>query len=156
MRGLLDKVPAGTIVVDPEFMVGGYEEKREERKGGVVQEKEYSRLPRAEKLRANGKLDTTEDHSSDSDACSGSEGAGPKKQKHEEKVKKKMRGRHKSLKRYLRKQRKNVVDPQAVAVRAKLERQRDERERAKAAEKAGAKAGGGEGASAALDRFRRK
>ena len=33
-----------------------------------------------------------------------------------EKEKKKMRGKNKSLKRYLRKQRKNVIDPRAVSV----------------------------------------
>ena len=32
-----------------------------------------------------------------------------------EKEKKKMRGKNKSLKRYLRKQRKNVIDPRAVS-----------------------------------------
>jgi U3 small nucleolar RNA-associated protein 7 len=34
----------------------------------------------------------------------------------EEKVKKRMRGKNKSLKRYLRKQRKNVIDPATVCL----------------------------------------
>lgn len=74
----------------------------------------YARLPRLERLRVSGKADETEE---DADAAgdngSGEEGAKPLSKA--EKEKKKMRGKNKSLKRYLRKQRKNVIDPKAVS-----------------------------------------
>lgn len=41
-------------------------------------------------------------------------GEGERKQSKEEKEKKRMRGKNKSMKRYLRKQRKNVIDPATV------------------------------------------
>lgn len=57
-----------------------------------------------------GKIDDT------GDVSEGEEGMDEDtKQKHrEEKEKKKMRGKNKSLKRYLRKKRKNVIDPSTV------------------------------------------
>lgn len=74
----------------------------------------FARLPRLERLRVSGKADETEE---DGDAAgdneSGEEGAKPLSKA--EKEKKKMRGKNKSLKRYLRKQRKNVIDPKAVS-----------------------------------------
>lgn len=74
----------------------------------------FARLPRLERLRVSGKADETEE---DGDAAgdneSGEEGAKPLSKV--EKEKKKMRGKNKSLKRYLRKQRKNVIDPKAVS-----------------------------------------
>jgi hypothetical protein len=71
----------------------------------------YARLSRLERLRVSGKIDETEEHSGDD----GDEAEGDaKKATKEEREKRKMRGKGKSLKRYLRKQRKNVVDPAAV------------------------------------------
>lgn len=72
----------------------------------------FARLPRHERLKVQGKADQTEDLS-DEDEDSGDNDA-TKAEKREEKEKKKMRGRGKALKRYLRKQRKNVIDPRAV------------------------------------------
>lgn len=71
----------------------------------------YARLPRIERLRASGKIDETEDNSGDEGVVNGEEG---KKLSKEEREKRKTRGKGKSLKRYLRKQRKNVIDPAAV------------------------------------------
>lgn len=68
----------------------------------------YARLSRLERLKVSGKADTTEDNSGDEREVDG------KKQSHEEREKRRMRGKGKSLSRYLRKQRKNVIDPAAV------------------------------------------
>lgn len=70
----------------------------------------FARLPRHERLKVQGKADQTEEISDEDD----DEGGETKSDKQEEKEKKKMRGRGKALKRYLRKQRKNVIDPRAV------------------------------------------
>jgi len=68
----------------------------------------YARLPRMERLKVSGKADTTEDNSGEEHEIDG------KKQSREEREKRRMRGKGKSLSRYLRKQRKNVIDPAAV------------------------------------------
>lgn len=72
----------------------------------------YARLPRIERLRVNGKIDETEVPGSGDE---GDAADGAKKESREEREKRKMRGKGKSLKRYLRKQRKNVIDPAAVS-----------------------------------------
>ncbi|KAF9058829.1 hypothetical protein BDP27DRAFT_1432195 [Rhodocollybia butyracea] len=84
----------------------------------------YSRLSRAERLQVSGKADLTEAVASDAnDKDADSKGEIDK----EEREKRKMRGKGKSVKRYLRKQRINVIDPTAVAIRAKLEKLQAER-----------------------------
>lgn len=73
----------------------------------------FARLPRLERLRVSGKADETEE--GDEGAAEGHDGEEPvSRPSKAEKEKKKMRGKNKSLKRYLRKQRKNVIDPKAV------------------------------------------
>ncbi|TFK19018.1 WD repeat-containing protein 46 [Coprinopsis marcescibilis] len=150
-------------------------------------DKEYSRMSRVEKLGVQGKLDLGEvrdddrlagnkaarikSGDSDSDASSSSDeddDASDGGNTKEDKEKKRLRGRNKALKRYLRKQRKNVVDPAVIAIRAKVEKLRVEeskrREKVKVAKERAA-AGGpaeddGEGDGkkrrSALDRFRKK
>jgi len=76
--------------------------------GKSVPEIPYARLPRMERLKISGKADTTEDNSGDEREVDG------KKESREEREKRRMRGKGKSLSRYLRKQRKNVIDPTAV------------------------------------------
>lgn len=88
----------------------------------------FARLPRLERLRVQGKADETEE-GDEQEAEDGEEGT--KKPTSQEKEKKKMRGKNKSMKRsvphilisfahaqscvrFLRKQRKNVIDPRAV------------------------------------------
>jgi U3 small nucleolar RNA-associated protein 7 len=77
----------------------------------------FARLPRLERLRVQGKADETEEGDETENAADGSDeertSSRPSKA---EKEKKKMRGKNKSLKRYLRKQRKNVIDPKAVSI----------------------------------------
>lgn len=115
----------------------------------------FARLPRLERLRVQGKADETElvddDEDEDEDAAEGDGDKNDKPQSRAEKEKRKMRGKGKSLKRYLRKQRKNVIDPTAVAIRAKLEKQREEKRVAKAIENGQMEAR----KPSALDRFRR-
>ena len=63
-----------------------------------------------EQLKISGKADTTEDNSGDEHEVE----VNGKKESREEREKRRMRGKGKSLSRYLRKQRKNVIDPTAV------------------------------------------
>lgn len=86
----------------------------------------YARLSRYERLQASGKA-AIESESESDDAMDEDDKAGgdenerkarkevKKKLAKEDMEKKKMRGRGKSLKRYLRKQRKNVIDPSVVS-----------------------------------------
>jgi len=73
----------------------------------------FARLPRQHRLKLQGRADETEEFSEGED---GGEGEGDKASRKEEKEKKRMRGRNKAMKRYLRKQRKNVIDPKAVSL----------------------------------------
>jgi U3 small nucleolar RNA-associated protein 7 len=128
----------------------------------------FARMKRVERLGVQGKLDAVT-QSAASDASDDGEDVkmnGPEddtdteegRTKKGEKEKKKLRGRNKSLKRYLRKQRKNVVDPQVLAVRAKVERMREEAKvRKMQAARQGQAGGEGKGENkrkSALDRFR--
>lgn len=68
----------------------------------------FARLPRQHRLKLQGRADETEEVSEEG------EGGEGKASCQEEKERKRMRGRNKAMKRYLRKQRKNVIDPKAV------------------------------------------
>ena len=80
----------------------------------------FARLPRLERLRIQGKANEMEiDASAEGiEAADEHEEANANGQKvsKQQREKNKMRGRGKSLKRYLRKQRKNVIDPTAVCI----------------------------------------
>jgi U3 small nucleolar RNA-associated protein 7 len=73
----------------------------------------FARLPRQHRLKLQGRADETEEVSEEEDREAGEEGKATRK---EEEEKKRMRGRNKAIKRYLRKQRKNVIDPKAVRI----------------------------------------
>lgn len=170
VRALLDKIQPDMIALDPEFvgrlapeskLTTRAEMLREKNSGGGKGKKEgevpFARMSRMERLRVAGKMDVSEVVGSDDEGAGGDEGEGEgerRKESKEEREKRKMRGKGKSLKRYLRKQRKNVVDPAALAIRAKLEKQKEEKKRARLAAAAG---GAGEPAKkkSALDRFKR-
>ena len=92
-------------------------------KGKKEGEVPFARMSRMERLSVAGKMDLSEVVGSDDEDVGGDEGGdgqkeggerGRRKESKEEREKRKMRGKGKSLKRYLRKQRKNVVDPAAV------------------------------------------
>ncbi|EIN04709.1 BING4CT-domain-containing protein [Punctularia strigosozonata HHB-11173 SS5] len=134
VRSLLDKIQPDAITLDPEFIgTLAPPTKLTTAVNGKV-DTPYARLPRLERLRVSGKADETEAAGSSEEEAD--EGDGNKDEHAREskatKEKKKMRGKNKSLKRYLRKHRKNVIDPQTVAVRAKLEREKEERRQARA------------------------
>jgi hypothetical protein len=94
----------------------------------------FARLPRLDRLRVQGKADETEVDMNEENADDAEDGGVKANVSRAEKEKKKMRGKNKSLKRfvvtirkeslrlklssssYLRKQRKNVVDPKAVSL----------------------------------------
>ena len=125
VRGLLDKLAPDTIVLDPEI-IGGMAEGAQSGLGteGVV--KTYRKLPRLERLRANGIADESEvvdplDAKVDEEE-SGEEGLNglsekEKAAKREERKKgMRMRGKDKSMKRFLKKKRANILDPATVRV----------------------------------------
>ncbi|KAG7095085.1 hypothetical protein E1B28_005873 [Marasmius oreades] len=156
VKSLLDKIQPDMITVDPDF-IGGLApvsklttNQTHQGKPSHPVEVPFARLSRMERLKIQGKADETEV------VEGGEDGEGYKKDK-EERERRRMRGKGKSLKRYLRKQRKNVIDPAAVAIRAKLEKQKQERKQEilkKRAEAAGVSLPGS-GKVSALDRFKR-
>lgn len=77
----------------------------------------FARLPRQHRLKLQGRADETEEVSEEEDGEEGKEGKAARK---EEKEKKRMKGKNKAMKRYLRKQRKNVIDPNAVRISSRL------------------------------------
>ncbi|KAK7457051.1 putative U3 small nucleolar RNA-associated protein 7 [Stygiomarasmius scandens] len=139
VRGLLDKVQPDMITLDPESIgnlvpqskltTATSSELNSAALGSAKSDVTYARLPRYERLKVSGKADLTEDVESDEEDHS--DGGDGKEKDREAREKRKMRGKGKSLKRYLRKQRKNVIDPAAVAIRRKLEKQKEERRIAK-------------------------
>ncbi|TDL19025.1 BING4CT-domain-containing protein [Rickenella mellea] len=161
VRGLLDKIQPDMISLDPSFIGSLAPPPKLTTTDGQPADIPFARLPRMERLKVQGKADETEENDDDdhhhyNDGGGDDDGAeaakGPRKTK-EEKEKTKMRGKGKSMKRFLRKKRKNVIDPAAVAIRAKLDKQREERRKAKEVQM-----GGDEGVRkpSALDRFKRK
>ncbi|EIW75857.1 BING4CT-domain-containing protein [Coniophora puteana RWD-64-598 SS2] len=154
VRTLLEKVAPDAITLDPDTIGRMATEKKLTTAVNETHDIPFLKLPRMERLRVQGRADETDMDGMDEDGNgeeNGEGGANGKKQSREEREKRKQRGKGKSLKRYLRKQRKNVVDPTAVAIRAKLDKQRAEKQLARKIEK-------GEivpRKPSALDRFRK-
>ncbi|MCO5612564.1 hypothetical protein L7F22_066832 [Adiantum nelumboides] len=124
---------------------------RIKRRGGKDQTP-FARMKRIERLRLQGKADEGGEpdqdlgQSSDEDEDDAAQGdkvksksgwnqaTGPSIEAGRIKEKKKARGRNTTMKRFLKKKRENVVDPQTVAVREKLERLRQEQRDAQSSE----------------------
>ncbi|KAI0794817.1 BING4CT-domain-containing protein [Abortiporus biennis] len=151
VKALLDKIQPDMITLDPEFVGSLAPEPKLTTATHDTHDIPFSRLPRMERLRVSGKADETEDVSGGEIEGEDDDGETKHRSSKAEKEKKKMRGKNKSIKRYLRKQRKNVVDPRAVAVREKLEKQREERKRNQAIASGNAESQ----KPSALDRFKR-
>ncbi|KAH0579216.1 putative U3 small nucleolar RNA-associated protein 7 [Termitomyces sp. J132] len=142
VKALLDKIQPDLITLDPEF-VGSLAppSKLTTTADAKLADTPFARLSRLERLKVSGKADETEENSEDDNG---------KKISREERERRRQRGKGKSLKRYLRKQRKNVVDPAAVAIRKKLEKQREEKLRVRREVKSEESR-----KTSALDRFKR-
>lgn len=90
---------------------------------GKVPEVPFAQMPRMDRLKVAGKYDLTEEPESDEEVdgdekddgeMESAMGKGAEKKELKKSVKNKMRGKNKSMKRYLRKHRRNVIDPQTV------------------------------------------
>ncbi|KAG9097882.1 Small subunit (SSU) processome component [Ceratobasidium sp. 370] len=148
VRGLLDKLQPDMITLDPEF-IGQLAEP-----GHVpftTPELPFRRKPRLDRLRDLGRAD--ESPASEEEAgAEENEDAEEGKATPKIKEKMKMRGKGKSMKRYLKKKRKNVIDPGSVAIREKMAKMQAAR-KAEARKKTGI--ADQEPRLTALDRFKR-
>ncbi|TFL07733.1 WD40-repeat-containing domain protein [Pterulicium gracile] len=158
VRGLLEKIQPDLITLDTDFAgslapaTNLVTQTQATLSGKNVPDVPFAKLPRMERLKVSGKADETEVVSDEDE--SGDDDDGEKKRaSKEEREKRKMRGKGKSLKRYLRKQRKNVIDPTAVAIREKLGKQREQKRKAALAAISGEPME--ERKPSALDRFKR-
>lgn len=120
VRGVLEKIQPDLITMDADFLGKMGEAKKE-----VYSEKEkaYYQMSRLERLAVDGKADeegagvmsSDDDEAADGgDDASGTGNEVRRSQGAKQREKKKQRGKGKSLNRYLRKKRKNVVDPAMV------------------------------------------
>ncbi|KAI9441184.1 BING4CT-domain-containing protein [Lactarius indigo] len=149
VKSLLDKIQPDMIALDPEFL-GKLVTPGKMTEGVDPDTLPFGRRPRLERLRIQGKADVTEDVSeADVTTNDPPDAAVAREHDHAERERRKMRGKGKSLKRYLRKKRKNVIDPRSVSVREHLAKKRAERERAREISRDGSKSE----LPSALDRF---
>lgn len=103
------EIQPGMITLDPEFVGSMAPPTNLTTDTNGKPDTPFARLPRQHRLKLQGRADETEEVSEEE----GGDEEGKVLRK-EEKEKKRMRGKNKAMKRYLRKQRKNVVDPKAV------------------------------------------
>lgn len=122
VRGLLDKLAPDTIVLDPEI-IGGVADGVQRGLGTEGVAEVYRKLPRLERLRVSGKADESEvvdplDGKVDEEVSrEGFDGLSEKEKKakrEEVKERMRMRGKHKSMARFLKKKRANILDPATV------------------------------------------
>jgi len=150
VRALLDKIQPDLIALTDNF-VGKLAPQKSALPEEVVTEgvPMYFRLSRVDRLKASHKADEDADVEGRVEVEVGVEVEGKvplTSAGGERKEKLKQRGKGKSLKRYLRKKRKNVIDPNIIAIRAKIAAQKQSRKRVPT---------DGDRAPSALDRFSR-
>ncbi|GJN93412.1 hypothetical protein Rhopal_006467-T1 [Rhodotorula paludigena] len=160
VQSLLDKIPADLITLD-DSVLGRVDKSVLRRVDDENPHKPgykatpFAKRTRAERLVLSGQAARDEDEDSASEDEGDDEGAkrAERAQRRIEKSdeKKRMRGKSSGLKKALRKRRRNVIDPQTVALKEKLERQRAAAQKAKQNRLAAASAQSG--TQSALDRF---
>ncbi|GAA6043359.1 hypothetical protein JCM8097_008049 [Rhodosporidiobolus ruineniae] len=161
VHSLLDKIPADLITLDQDVVgkldrkvLRAHEDENVHKPG--YREVAFAKKTRVDRLRVQGKTDDVEDEESASEDEDDPEGkareerAARRVQKADEK--KRMRGKTSGLKKALRKRRREVIDPQTVALKAKLERQRAAAAQAKQNRAVAQSASSG--TQGALDRFK--
>ncbi|GAA5846332.1 hypothetical protein JCM11251_004057 [Rhodosporidiobolus azoricus] len=162
---LLDKIPMDLITLDQDVVgkvdkkvLNAAEEENPYKPG--FRETPFAKKTRIDRLKLTGKAELVEDAEagSSSDEEEGDEDEEAKRRedrlaRRTEKAdqKKRMRGKTSGLKKALRKRRREVIDPQTVALKARLDRQRTAAQQAKQNRLAAASAGSG--TAGALDRF---
>ena len=128
VRALLDKLAPDTIVLDPEI-IGGIAEGPRPGLGTEGVAEVYRKLPRLERLRVSGKADESEvvdpldaklDEEESGEGLNGLSEKEKKVQREERKERMRMRGKNKSMKRFLKRKRANVLDPATVRVSLSL------------------------------------
>lgn len=112
VRSLLEKLEPSTITIDPDMLGGMVEE------GKVDETLVHRKQPRLQRLKSTGKVDDSELPGEEE---GGEQPGADERQDPPEKKKKKMRGKDKSMKRYLRKKRKNVIDEATVRFLVELQ-----------------------------------
>lgn len=120
VRGVLEKIQPDLITLDANFLGRIGEAKKE---NYSEKAKPFYQMSRLDRLRTNGQADEADEIEARSDDGSADEAAagadGPAKRGQgaikREKEKHKMRGKGKSMKRFLKKKRKNVIDPTTVS-----------------------------------------
>ena len=157
---LLDKVPFDLITLDTEMVgkldgnVAGAADKDDPNRPGY-KAVPYAKKTRLDRLKADGEHVAEEEEEEDStDEEEMDEARRAEKRAHKvdkADAKKRARGRNSTLKKMLRKRKRNVVDPQTVAIKEKMERQRKTTKIAKA--NALLAKSGASGTQGALDRF---
>ncbi|KAJ9099239.1 hypothetical protein QFC21_004119 [Naganishia friedmannii] len=148
VRGVMEKIQPDLITMDTNAFLGRVGDGGAAHRpihGPNIREVPFYKKTRAERLEVLGKADTdgagVADDAESADESAGSgvdeagnpvklgQGAKRREKIRQEKEKHKMRGKSKSSKRFLRKKRKNVIDPTTVAVKEKLDRERAEQDK---------------------------
>ncbi|KAK4048828.1 putative U3 small nucleolar RNA-associated protein 7 [Microbotryomycetes sp. JL221] len=137
VNSLLDKLPFDMITLDPN-LVGqldskikhGHDVEQEKRDRGLpgFKETNFRNKTRLDRLKQQGKAQLDEDESSDEDEDQDDKIKRERRLAREAKQdnKNRARGRNSSLKKMLRKRKRNVIDPQTVAIKEKMAKQRQQ------------------------------
>lgn len=117
VRGVLEKIQPDLITLDANFLGRIGEAKKE---NFTEKAKPFYQMSRLDRLRTNGQAEEADEDEARSEDGSADGTAADDGQKRSqgalkrEKAKHKMRGKGKSMKRFLKKKRKNVIDPATV------------------------------------------
>ncbi|EJT97757.1 WD40 repeat-like protein [Dacryopinax primogenitus] len=124
VRSLLDKLQPDMISLDANFIGSVASAPKRPYAAAPVP---FSRLARTERLQIQGKSDEPMEQDEEDEEEDTQDTSKPEKERL------KMRGKGKSMKRFLRKKRKNVIDPATVAIKAKMAAIKEQQEKRKQA-----------------------